>query len=71
LHSKKVQRLRVGEKNNYKIGLQGTTIEGEGTRVKLYVSDPFEGKTQNNEKVMVGQSEGEEVSGDGRQQEIL
>jgi hypothetical protein len=71
LHSKKGRRSRAGEKNRYKIGLQGTTVEGEGARVKLYVSELFECNTRNNEEGMVRQPEGQEVSGDGRQREIL
>ena len=48
-------------KNSFEIGLQGTTIEGEGTRVKLYVSELFECNTCNNEEGMVGQPKGKFV----------
>ena len=58
-------------KSSFKIGLQGATVGGEGARVKLYVSELFECNTCNNEEDMVGQPEAQEVSGDGRQQEIL
>ena len=48
-------------KNTFEIGLQGTTVEGEGVRVKLYVSKLFECNTHNNEEGMVGQSRGKFV----------
>jgi hypothetical protein len=41
-------------KSSFKIGLQGTTVGGEGTRVKLYVSEVFECNTRNTEESMVG-----------------
>jgi hypothetical protein len=64
--------MKVGGrgKKPLQIGLQGITVEGEGTRVKLYVLELFECNTRNNEEGMVGQPEGQEVSKDG-QREIL
>jgi hypothetical protein len=40
----------------FKIGLQGTTVRGEGARVKLYVSELFECNMHNTEEGMIGQS---------------
>jgi len=48
-------------KNNFKTGLEGTTIAGEGTRVKLYVSEVFEWNMHNIEEGMVGKSRGKFV----------
>jgi hypothetical protein len=45
----------------FKIGLQGTTVRGEGARVKLYVSELFECNTRNTEEGMIGQSRGKFV----------
>jgi hypothetical protein len=45
----------------FKKGLQGTTIRGEGPRVKLCVSELFECKTHNKEEAMMGQSRGQFV----------
>jgi hypothetical protein len=48
-------------KSSFKTGLEGTTIAGEGARVKLYVSEVFECNTRNTEEGMVGQSRGKFV----------
>jgi hypothetical protein len=48
-------------KSSFKIGLQGTTVGGEGARVKLYVSELFECNTCNTEEGMIGQSRGKFV----------
>jgi hypothetical protein len=45
----------------FKIGLQGTIVRGEGTRVKLYVSELFECNTRNTEEGVIGQSRGKFV----------
>jgi hypothetical protein len=39
---------------SFKIGLQGTTVRGEGARVKLYVSELFECNTRNTEEGVIG-----------------
>jgi hypothetical protein len=48
-------------REGFKIGLQGTTVGGEGPRVKLYVSEFFECKTHNTEEGMMGHSRGQFV----------
>jgi hypothetical protein len=53
LHSKKVWRSQAGEKNRYKIGLQGTTVEGEGAKVKLYVLEIFDCNMSNPPTVVI------------------
>jgi len=45
-------------KKCYKIVFQGTSIEGEGARVKLHLSKLFEYHTCNNEEGMVRQPKG-------------
>jgi hypothetical protein len=45
----------------FKIGLQGTTVRGEGARVKLYVLKRFECNTCNTEEGVIGQSRGKFV----------
>jgi hypothetical protein len=41
-------------REGFKIGLQGTTVGGEGTRVKLYISNFFECNMHNTEEGMIG-----------------
>jgi hypothetical protein len=48
-------------KRSFKIGLQGTTVRGEGARVKLYVLELFECNTCNIEEGMIGKSRGKFV----------
>jgi hypothetical protein len=45
----------------FKIGLQGTIVQGEGARVKFYFSKLFECNTRNTEKCMIGQFRGKFV----------
>jgi hypothetical protein len=48
-------------KRSFKIGLQGTIVRGEVTRVKLCVSKKFKCNMRNTEEGMIGKSRGKFV----------